>query len=137
MAPSLLKESQRLRLESQPLDPSNMNRDLVASGKLCSVLTSGAVLHFARTRLLEWPLVLLAFALAPGEVLVRKRSGRLMMIDRLREVFLCKQPSSAFVFLLLYLTGRVVLDNRHGLPKQFDGFMAAQTCRPLRHNFKC
>ena len=127
MALSLLSKPRRLRLESQPLDPSNMKTDPVASERLCSMLAGGGRLLSSRNLWCRcaWQMIREPLKSVPGLFCTTRRRvlpARTQGLDTL-----CSpHPSSVFDFLLLYLTGRVVLDNRHGLPNKFESFQAAQ-----------
>jgi hypothetical protein len=137
MAPTLLSKTRRLWLETQPLDPSNMKTHPAASEKLCSVLTSGELLLSGGNIRLNCLPGHHRSAREHARGCGAARRGILRARSQGFDTLCGAHPSSAFDFLLLYLTGMVVLDNRHGLPKKFVSFQAAQTCRPLCHNFKC
>jgi hypothetical protein len=116
---------------------SNMNVDPAASGKLCSVLTSGVLLLFEGSRRFKTGPRIQETAGDNPRSLLFKRKGSPETPGAVSCNYFWNRPARRFVFLLLYLTRRVILDNRLGLPEKFDGFRAAQTCRPLCHNCKC
>lgn len=101
---------------ANPSTPSNMYNDPAASGKLRSMLTSGAfVLSWVGRRDLSGSRVGGRVAGVPGCLPSANPlhsplfgSGELQLFWR--------AARHHVVFLLLYLTGVMVLDNRHGLP---------------------
>jgi hypothetical protein len=93
-----------------------MNIDPAASGKLCSVLTSGALLLFEGSRRTTTngrdgeP-----NGAHPVSFTLKRRVSLPASVGGGSRTFL-NSARGQFVFLLLYLTRMVILDNRHGLP---------------------
>jgi hypothetical protein len=108
-----------------------MNIDPAASGKLCSLLTSRALLLFERGRSFENASQDCASTIAPPASLRIERKAGSQPPGKVSGSDFLNQPSRRFVFLLLYLTHGLIFDNRHGLPNKFEGSLGGTNLSAL------
>lgn len=111
-----LAKSSACGWRANPSTSSNMNNNLAASGKLCSLLTSGALFVFwMGLRGKSGSRVGGTSGGVPGCLLTASQGDSAASGSGWLQLF-WRAARPQRVFLLLYLTRVMVLDNRHGLP---------------------
>lgn len=137
VAPSVLSGVPRLRPEYQPLPLKHHEYRCGSSRKTLLPAGEWRLFAFDESVLLGASITTFAHRGDNSSGFHPRMVGGFHPPGRLRGDAYCNSNPRRRVFLLLYLTSTLILDNRLGLPKKLVSFRAAQTCRPLRHNFKC